>query len=299
MSWKEWAFISVPCGIVTALDIGFSNLSLVRITLTFYTMVKSSTPVFVLGWAYLFNIERITLPLIGVILIIAAGEFLTVYGEVKFDKWGFTLCLIASVLSGLRWTVLQRTLQKLEPPLESTILTMKILAPSMTFTMLLFSLIVERPWATIFQSQDEAKDEAKELMLVFGLGLLGGTIAIFMILCEFYLILKASAMILMIGGVIKELTTIFIGVSFFKDSLNLTNSLGVFVVILGVISYKLVFHWQKKQFRGEAVPTEEQNSADEGHFVDEDTEILGNENETGEKTYRDVIKVEMVSNQIS
>jgi len=295
MSWKEWAYISVPCGMVTALDIGFSNLSLVRITLTFYTMVKSATPVFVLGWAYLFNIERITLPLIGVILIIAAGEFLTVYGEVEFDKWGFILCLTASVLSGLRWTVLQKTLQQLEPPLESTILTMKILAPSMTFTMFLFSMIVERPWVKLSQSQDEAE----ELMLVFGLGVLGGTIAVFMILCEFYLILKASAMILMIGGVIKELTTIFIGVSFFKDRLNLTNSLGVFVVFLGVMSYKLVFHWQKQQFQGEAVPTEEQNNEEEGHFVDEDTEILGDENGTGEKTSRDVIKVELVSHQIS
>merc|ERR1711907_130961 len=78
MTWKEWANTSIPCGIVTALDIGLSNLALVSITLTFYTMVKSSTPIWVLFWAYLFKIERITWPLIGVIAVIATGEFLTV-----------------------------------------------------------------------------------------------------------------------------------------------------------------------------------------------------------------------------
>ena len=41
MTWREWAWISVPCGVVTALDVGLSNLSLVKISLTFYTMVKS------------------------------------------------------------------------------------------------------------------------------------------------------------------------------------------------------------------------------------------------------------------
>lgn len=100
MTWKEWASISVPCGIVTALDVGLSNLALVSITLTFYTMVKSSTPVFVLGWAYIFKIERITWKLVGVIIVIAAGELLTVYGEVNFVLHGFILCLSASVLSG-------------------------------------------------------------------------------------------------------------------------------------------------------------------------------------------------------
>lgn len=275
MSWEDWAFISIPCGMVTALDIGLSNLSLVYITLTFYTMVKSSTPVFVLGWAYLFRIERITWPLIGVILVIAAGEFLTVYGEVDFMLRGFVLCLVASVLSGARWTLVQLQLQKLDPPLESTIVTMKLLTPSMFWSMLFLSIVVERPWVKLM----EVEDHGKELLQVFGLGVLGGTFAIFMILCELFLILKASAIILMIGGVIKELTTIILGVSLFGDKLNMTNTAGVCVVFSGVALYKVVFHLQKKEAQTtgmQAVPTEDQ-------FIDEDVELSGEENDTGEK----------------
>ncbi len=284
MTWKEWAWISIPCGLTTALDVGLSNLSLKYITLTFYTMVKSSTPIFVLFWAWLFKIERITWSLIGVILVIAAGELMTVYGEDDgtFRFWGFMLCLTASVLSGLRWTLVQTLLQKLDPPLESTIVTMKILAPSMFFSMLVLSGLVEEPWTKVA----EAKEQGDDLVTVTVLGTVGGSIAVAMILCEFWLILKASAIILMIGGVIKELTTISIGVVLFKDRLNLLNSVGVFIVFLGVISYKYVFHLQKKELQAatmEAIPTEEQYT-EEDEFLDEETPVVGERqsmNETG------------------
>ncbi len=207
MTWKEWASISIPCGLVTALDVGLSNLSLVTITITFYTMVKSSTPIFVLGWAYIFGIEKITWRLIGVIMVIAAGEFLTVAGEVDFVLHGFLLCLIASVLSGARWTLVQLKLQNLDPPLKSTIVTMKLLAPSMFFGMLFISLVVERPWNKFLHTEDNLA----EISRIICLGLLGGILAVSMVLCEFNLILNATAIILMIGGVIKEMVTILIG----------------------------------------------------------------------------------------
>lgn len=48
----------VPNGVTTGLDIGFSNMSLVFITMSFYTMCKSTVPVFLLGFAFLWRIER-------------------------------------------------------------------------------------------------------------------------------------------------------------------------------------------------------------------------------------------------
>jgi len=47
-------------------------------------------------------------------------------------------------------------------------------------------MIIERPWIKL---KDEKNTE--ELTKVFLLGLVGGAFAIFMILCEFYLILRA------------------------------------------------------------------------------------------------------------
>ena len=209
MSWKEWCLISIPCGLITSGDVGLSNLSLVSITITFYTMVKSSTPVFVLGWAYLFGIERITWKLIGVAAVIAAGEFLTVFGEVDFVMQGFLLCLSASVLSGARWTLVQLKLQNMDPPLQTTLVTMRLLSPSMFWSMLFISFVIERPWIALGSMKDDGA--TNDLLRILTLGVCGGGFAICMILCEFYLILKASALVLMIGGVIKEMTTIAIG----------------------------------------------------------------------------------------
>jgi solute carrier family 35 protein C2 len=137
MIWKEWALISIPCGQITALDVGLSNLLLVSIIITFYTMVnESSVPIFVLGCADLFGIEQIPWSLIRFILVIAAGEVLTVLGEVNFVAHGFILCFVATVLSGARWAMVQLKLQSMEPPLKTALVTMRLLAPTMFISLL-------------------------------------------------------------------------------------------------------------------------------------------------------------------
>jgi solute carrier family 35, member C2 len=262
MSWSEWITTSVPCGVVTSGDVGLSNLSLVRISITFYTMVKASAPIFVLGWAYLFGIERITVQLLAVVLIIAAGEFLTVAGEVDFDQAGFLLCLAASMLSGARWTLVQLKLQTMEPPLKTTIATMRLLSPSMFLSLFLLSMLIEKPWVKLVD------EDLGETATVIGLGLLGAFFAIAMVLCEFYLIMHASAMILMIGGVCKEMFTILIGVTYFGDPLNRVNVSGCFVVFLGVLLYKVTHYLDAQK---EKIATLRASDSDADDEIDDDS----------------------------
>lgn len=263
MSWSEWFSTSVPCGIVTSGDVGLSNLAIVSISLTFYTMVKASTPIFVLGWAYLFGIERITPQLIGVVLIIAAGEYLTVVGQAKFEKMGFILCLSASMLSGARWTLVQLKLRSLDPPLKTPFVTMRLLAPSMFCSLFVFSMLIEQPWVKL------AELDVKDAASMIGLGLVGAILAILMILCEFYLIMHANAFVLMIGGVVKEMVTIVVGVTFFDDILNRVNMSGCFVVFFGVILYK-VSHW--------AETNKEKSEVDD---IDDDKDEIGTSSSHG------------------
>jgi len=46
-------------------------------------MIKSSTPVFVLLFAFLFSLEKPSLKLIGIIVIIVSGVFIMVMEEVN------------------------------------------------------------------------------------------------------------------------------------------------------------------------------------------------------------------------
>lgn len=132
----------VPNGTATGLDIGLSNFSLSLITLSFYTMCKSTTPIFLLAFCFLWRIERRapaappgapaapgrvsqqacadagggpprrpSWGLAGVVGVISAGLALLVAGETEFDGLGFALVMAASALSGLRWTITQLQLQ--------------------------------------------------------------------------------------------------------------------------------------------------------------------------------------------
>lgn len=208
MPWKQFVWISATCGIVTSLDVALSNLSQVGLSITFYTMIKSSTPIFVLFWAQIFGIERITLPLVGIILVISSGEFLMVMGGGEFEVKFFLECLAAAMLSGMRWTWVQRSIQGLDPPMKTMIATMRVLSPSMFLSLFPLAIIIDRPWDKIGEG---AFDDAEELTKSFLLGMLGGFLAIAMILCEFHLIMKANAIILMVGGVVKEVLAIFVG----------------------------------------------------------------------------------------
>ncbi len=48
----------LPNGVLTGIDIGFSNKSLAYITMSFYVMCKSTVPIFLLLCAFIWRIER-------------------------------------------------------------------------------------------------------------------------------------------------------------------------------------------------------------------------------------------------
>lgn len=242
MSWKVYLGVSIPCGLVTAVDVGLSNLSLVRISITFFTMVKSSAPIWVLLSAFTFGLEKITCNLVSVGILITAGEVLTAFGEVEFDTVGFLLVLSAAICGGIRWTLVQLKLQNLEPPLAGPVVTMRVLSSTMFFSMLLLSFILEKPWHALGPEHGAYFSDFEHGMRTISLGLIGAFIAIAMVLCEFWLILKSDAIVLMIGGVVKEMITIFVGVTAFGDNLNVINVSGIVVVFLGVFLYKITLH---------------------------------------------------------
>jgi len=242
MSWKTFLGVSIPCGLITAVDVGLSNLSLVRISITFFTMIKSSSPIWVLISAFLFGLEKVTCSLMTVGMLIVAGELLTAFGEVEFDTVGFFLCLTAAVCSGIRWTLVQLKLNKLDPPLKGSVVVMRVLSPSMFFCMLFLSFVIERPMEKLGPDQGDYFSNFENGVKTVCLGLTGAFIAIAMVLCEFWLILKSNAIVLMIGGVIKELITILVGVTIFGDQLNVINISGIIVVFMGVFLYKATLH---------------------------------------------------------
>ena len=71
----------MPIAIASAMDIAFSNWSMVYITVSLYTMIKSTSVLFILAFALGLGLEKWRNSLIIVISLIALGLFL--FGKIN------------------------------------------------------------------------------------------------------------------------------------------------------------------------------------------------------------------------
>ncbi|KAI8983153.1 triose-phosphate transporter family-domain-containing protein [Pilobolus umbonatus] len=225
----------IPCGVAAAVEICCSNAALVYITLSFYTMVKSSTPIWVLLFAFVFGFEKPRILLIAIIMVMVTGVILTVEGETKYDSVGFSLVLMASIVSGLRWSMTQLLLQHERMGMSNPIATLFYLSPVMFVTMFMLSLMVEHPFSQFQHSKHF--DTVSHVMESFGLMSIGGLLAFAMTLAELYLIKNTNTVTLSVAGISKEIVVIFLSVVLYGDVLTPKTLLGLFVSIIGIIAY--------------------------------------------------------------
>ncbi|XP_024535354.1 probable sugar phosphate/phosphate translocator At1g06470 [Selaginella moellendorffii] len=246
MSWKDYFVRVVPTGVATALDVDLTNASLVFIPVTFATMCKSATPVFLLLFAFIFKLETPSFKLFGIIFIISCGVLLTVAQETHFIFAGFVLVMLAALSSGFRWVVTQLLLQKEEYGLSNPLAAMSQFTPIMALITAIFSLILE-PWHELAEtSWFDSRSRVMESTIVM---LLGGTLAFFMVIAEYLLIIKTSAVTMTVAGVVKEVVTVVAAIICFQDEFTLLKGIGFFVIVVGVALYnwfKYEAHIQKK-----------------------------------------------------
>lgn len=115
-------------------------------------MVKSSSLIFVLLFAFMFRLEVFSVRLIGVITLIFAGVLLMVATETHFVLGGFLLVLFGSAMGGLRWALTQVLLKDKKLGMDNPAATIFWLSPIMGVTLTVVSLILDR-WSDLIGSQ--------------------------------------------------------------------------------------------------------------------------------------------------
>ncbi|ETS87499.1 hypothetical protein PFICI_01327 [Pestalotiopsis fici W106-1] len=267
-----------PCGAATGLDIGLGNASLKFITLTFYTMCKSSSLAFVLLFAFMFRLETPTWKLVAIIATMTLGVVMMVAGEVEFKLNGFVLVISAAFFSGFRWGLTQILLLR-NPATSNPFSSIFYLAPVMFCTLLIIAIPVEGLPQLIegLKALSEAWGPVRApLILIFP-----GTIAFLMTASEFALLKRSSVVTLSIAGIFKEVVTISAAALVFNDKLTPINIFGLFVTIAAIGCY----NWIKfTKIRNEAQveahnkhgyqQAESGSSSDGGSESDEDTGLL-------------------------
>ncbi|KAF8482496.1 triose-phosphate transporter family-domain-containing protein [Russula ochroleuca] len=233
-SKEDYVKKAIPAAVSSGLDIGLSNLSLKMITLSFYTMCKSSSLVFVLAFAFFFRLETFSLRLIGVILLISAGVLLMVATETHFVLGGFIIVLSASALGGLRWSLTQMLLRDRRSGMSHPVATIFWLAPLMGLTMAIVSAFVES-WGELPGSR--FLDGPGAILQTVGLLIFPGIVAFLMVLTEYSIIQRVGVVPMSIAGIAKEVATISTSALLFGDELTPLNITGVAVTVCGIGLY--------------------------------------------------------------
>ncbi|KIW72835.1 hypothetical protein, variant [Phialophora macrospora] len=277
----------VPTGTTTSLDIGLGNTSLRFITLTFYTMCKSSVLIFVLVFAFLFRLERPSLKLILIILAMTLGVLMMVAGETAFHALGFALAISASFFSGFRWALTQILLLR-HPATSNPFATMFFIAPIMFVTLFFIACVSETPSAVITGLALLFREHGvlKALLLL----IVPGCIAFCMIASEFTLLQRTSVVTLSICGIFKEVVTISAAGIVFHDELSMVNISGLIVTIISIASYNYL---KVVKMREDAREKLKKRDEQPYHEVDDEDDDLDNApNSSSAPLIRDVITAE-------
>ncbi|KAF2088637.1 TPT-domain-containing protein [Saccharata proteae CBS 121410] len=226
-----------PCGAATGLDIGLGNMSLKFISLTFFTMCKSSVLGFVLIFAFLFRLEKPSWKLGGIIVFMTIGVVMMVAGETAFNVLGFILIMSSALSSGFRWSLTQILLLR-NPATSNPFSSIFFLAPVMFLSLLVIALPVEGPVQLIQGLKDltAARGNVMGILIL----LFPGCLAFLMTASEFALLKRTSVVTLSVCGIFKEIITISAASIVFDDRLTTINLSGLIVTIGSIAAYNYI-----------------------------------------------------------
>ncbi|CAL8112898.1 unnamed protein product [Orchesella dallaii] len=224
-------------GISGGLDIGFSNWGQEFITVSLYTMSKSTAIIFILGFALFLKLEEQHWSLIIIVGMISGGLFMFTYQSTQFELRGFLLIMAASFLSGLRWTMCQLIVQKSTLGLQNPIDMVYHVQPWMMIAVLPFAIFFEGPHISSRSMSFESMQEKAAFLYAMNAILLGALMAFFMEIAEYMVVAYTSSLTLSVAGIFKEICTLCLAVIFNGDQLSFINFLGLLMCFTGIIGH--------------------------------------------------------------
>lgn len=254
--WKATYQAILPCSIVTAAELGISLISLQYVTVSFFTMVKSSAIIFILIGAFMTGHERVNAILLAVIVLTGIGVILAAWDPIStagLEVIGFSLVLLSSILNAGKWILTElllndneaykNILEKVNAPINkhgkaknlTPLFSVFLLAP-ITFGLLIISAIIFEgfPLQTIAFIADES---VGYVTITMGSLVLTSFLVFIMRVADFRLVQLVSLVTFSLLGIIKEIFMIGISVVFLGEILFPINVVGLIITIIGMALY--------------------------------------------------------------
>ncbi|KAJ1524880.1 hypothetical protein ONE63_009745 [Megalurothrips usitatus] len=234
--WKKYVSKLAPIGISSGLDVGLSNWGLELIQVSLYTMTKSTTIVFILMFSLIFKLEKKSWTLVLIVALISLGLFMFTYEATEFNTLGFTLVLLASFLSGVRWTMAQVFMQHSETGHQNPLDMVYHVQPWMILSVL--------PFAAFYEGSQVAKScllygsyDSQGAINTVTKVVAGALLAFAMEISEFLVVVNTSSLTLSVAGVFKEIFTVVVAVEWAGDRLSPINVIGLILCIGGISAH--------------------------------------------------------------
>lgn len=256
----------LPYSLVSAAELAISFVSLQMVTLSYFTMVKSSAVIFVLIGGFITGQEQINLTLFSVIVLTGSGVILAVYdskSSVGVEIIGFGLVLLAAILNAVKWVIVDMLLKgnrsyknildkfnasssssgsTAETEVESKhnftpLLSVLLLSPITFLSLFIITAIFEGFPGRI--SEFLSFESWNYFGVAMG-GLLFTSILVFyMRVIDYRLVQDVSLITFALLGIIREVIMILVSVFFLGEILQPINVVGLVVTIAGICLYYL------------------------------------------------------------
>ncbi|KAL0279805.1 UNVERIFIED_CONTAM: hypothetical protein PYX00_001284 [Menopon gallinae] len=233
LDWHNYCVRAGPVGLASAFDVAFSNWGLEFITVSLYTMTKSTSIIFILIFSLLFKLEKKSWKVIAIVLMISGGLLMTTYKSTQFNLIGFLLVLLASFSSGLRWTLAQLLMQKSRFGLSNPLDMIYHVQPWMIILVFPFAISFEGvavASSTKFFNYAHIKDIGYTVWTI----LLGAFIAFCMECSEYLVVSCTSSLTLSVACIFKEVCTLVLAVEWTGDQISEINALGLLLCLGGI-----------------------------------------------------------------
>lgn len=136
--------------------------------------------------------------------MISSGLVMFTYESVDFNLIGFILCLLASLTSGVRWTMAQMIMQKSKIGLRNPVDMMYYMQPWMLLSV--FPVAVAMESSEVYRALQKYDWNDSTLIVTVTYVLSGGFLAFMMEVMEYLVVTYTSSLTLSIAGIFKVIS---------------------------------------------------------------------------------------------
>ncbi|KAI5171219.1 solute carrier family 35, member C2 [Nematocida sp. LUAm3] len=247
----------IACSFCGTIDNGFSGYALRSVPLAFYTMLKSCTPIFILLSRFIFQLEKVSTALLGIICTIAFGVFLISKNDtIAFDVWPMAMILLSCMMAGFRWAFLEYFIKNNESRRNSIIYNLCVVSLLMGVFLFIEFLIFEGPKSLLALKIFGDKRTAVECISMI---ICSSIISFFLCVTEYFIISKTSVITLSVVGIVKEVIIVGISVLQKRVKLHPINLIGLAIATVGVLLFIFrdsLFVREEKRIEAEEIEAE-------------------------------------------